>query len=183
MCGLFGFSGDWARAEHLMPAIESAQRRGPHGTGLFYDGIEYRRLGRADPSVLACSGGSRLIIGHTRLATFGSHDDLQALQPVVKGDLVYAHNGNVYNWKSLSEKPAPSDSFALADLLSNGRIDQTVDRIETEAMALAVHDKRGTYLYRRRLPLHVLTAPEGTYWCSWPLDGWRSIPEDEVFCL
>ena len=185
MCGLFGFTGSVPDSRKLAGAIGAAQRRGPHGTGAFFDDNHWCETGKPDPArIVSGLAGSSLVIGHARLATFGRYADLDGLQPVLSDGLVYAHNGNVYNWQELAgDADCPSDSFALSGLLGACRMDRAVDRIETDAIAIAVKDQHGLYLYRKHLPLHVLREPEGTYWCSWPLDGWMPIPEDKVYCL
>jgi asparagine synthetase B (glutamine-hydrolysing) len=185
MCGLFGFSGRAASAHWLEVTIAAAQRRGPHGTGAFVDGATCcYRLGGWDSALLAheLAGASR-ILGHARLATFGSYRDPEALQPVVSGDLAFTHNGNVYNWRELCSAPCPSDSFALVDLLRRDRIDTVIGRIDAPSLAIAVQDAAGLYLYRHRLPLFLRHEPEGYYWCSWPLPGFTPIPQDKVIAL
>lgn len=185
MCGLFGFSGSIASVHWLARTIDAAQRRGPHGTGVFADGATCcYRIDGWNPQTLAenLAGASR-ILGHARLATFGSYRDPAALQPVIAGDLVFTHNGNVYNWADLCTSPCPSDSFALASLLRHDRIDRVVDQIDAPSLAIAVADAAGLYLYRYGLPLFLRREPEGAYWCSWPLPGFTPIPEQKVISL
>jgi asparagine synthetase B (glutamine-hydrolysing) len=112
MCGIFGFVGISPDAALLQEMAKAAGRRGPHGCGVASwkatndVPLIDRRFGRLDAnlSILDAFQNAVYGIGHARLATSGSTNDLAGYHPLVSGRDALVHNGNYYNHERLGQE-------------------------------------------------------------------------------
>ncbi|SEI67479.1 Glutamine amidotransferase domain-containing protein [Deinococcus reticulitermitis] len=188
MCGLYGFQrrGGGPDPTLLRDLAALAGQRGPHAHGHAARGVRRVALGPVDPARL--STGVDSLIGHTRLATAGRHDDLAQAQPLQAGALFVAHNGTVpaaaFHALRLGLSPATgSDSEVLALALARAAtlsgVATTLDLLTPGVpLALLVLEAGGAVIAARRgHPLHVSRRPEGTYFCSLPFAGSQPLPD------
>lgn len=180
MCGLFGFFGNRPDVERLATAAVLASKRGPDGWGILTDYTYERGLGRL-PAVLARGiMAERFVVGHCRLATVLGSKNIHDGQPIRVGRYVVAHNGTVANAEDLKRAfgyhpLTRNDSEAIGLLMhrmtgsNDDRLNAVIDTIEHGGhYAIAVLDMEAMTIHLRAqgIPLWVLRAPEGAYWCS-----------------
>lgn len=193
MCGIFGWVAHGAteadqRLLHL--AAVGAADRGPHAHGWAVPGeATHRALGPLQPALVPRSVPR--LLGHARLATYGAHSDLAAVQPIEVDGHRVAHNGNAP--ELFAEHPQqPSDTAALAIVYAAHRIAGndpcTALKLVTARLqqwALAVLDSDGSLVVSRRgLPLRVLHTPSrGVYLSSGQLPGSTPLPEGKPLQL
>lgn len=181
MCGIYGYLGRDPEIDPdpaLLRAVAAAARRGPHGWGWATPFERVASLGRFSPD-LDLPTVDHWIIGHSRLATVGDPNDIDALQPVKQEGHVLAHNGNIRNWRDLSSQ-ARTDSYAVLDLYARMRNTTGIPNItglppeivlktilahaDHDAHAMILRDADGTWmLTRHHLPLYLLEAASGAY--------------------
>lgn len=191
MCGLYGFQRRAGRPDAALLAhiAQLAGQRGPHAHGHAAEGRRHVALGPVQPEAMSTPVGS--LIGHTRLATSGRHDDLAAAQPLQAGRVFVAHNGTVPGAALYAERlhltpTTESDSEVLALLLAKattlGGVADTLDLLTPGVpLALLVLESGGSVLAARRgHPLHVSRRPEGTYFCSLPFEGSEALTDSSV---
>lgn len=178
MCGIAAYTGLTVPDPDLITAAaRMAARRGPHAHGWTGHGLEpVLRLGPMDPAELAKVGTPRLV-AHARLATYASHDDYTAIQPISFGGHALAYNGTTTNLHDLTTTPpAGGDAWALAAAYSFHRDAGLTppDALKTIAAAanhrawvLTVLDADGTLTaHRHHLPLFRLATSHGIYLAS-----------------
>ena len=191
MCGLYGFQRRAGAPDPVLlrELAALAAQRGPHAHGYATQGRRHVALGPARPADLSPPVDS--LIGHTRLATSGRHDDLGAAQPLRAGRLFVAHNGTVpaAAFHALRQGVTPTtgnDSEVLALLLAKATtlsgVAATLDLLTPGVpLALLVLEPGGPVIAARRgHPLHVSRRPEGTYFCSLPFTGSESLTDSTV---
>lgn len=188
MCGLYGFqrrSGP-PQADVLSTLAHLAGTRGPHGHGHATAGQRHVALGITNPARVSTVVDS--VIGHARLATAGSHDELACVQPLQAGGLFVAHNGTVpaHGFHAMAHAltlETNSDSEVLAQLVArDGSLEGVAGVLDLLTpglpLALLVLEPDGAVLAARRgHPLHVRRAPEGVYLCSLPFAGSEPLPD------
>lgn len=178
MCGIWGYAGPHEPDLALVEAVAmGAARRGPHAWGWTNGSDLIRGLGALEPKRLRADWPADIrLLGHCRLATIGGqYDDQEAIQPLLAGDHMLAHNGNAYNWADL-DPHAVSDSDALATTYARHRdtgatprqaLQLTVANARHNAWAIAVLDGDGSLVATRyRLPLFTLTTYTGAVYLS-----------------
>ena len=191
MCGLYGFQRRAGAPDPVLlrELAALAAQRGPHAHGYATQGRRQVALGPARPAELSTPVDS--LIGHTRLANSGRHDDLSAAQPLQAGRLFIAHNGTVPGAalyvERLNLKPQTgNDSEVLALLLARATnlsgVAATLDLLTPGVpLALLVLEPGGAVIAARRgHPLHVSRREEGTYFCSLPFAGSEALPDSTV---
>lgn len=182
MCGIFAFHGRTPDPDLLAACINGASRRGPHGHGwaVLDTSRSYmqRQLGTlADNTsriVDACLDLDGTVLGHARMATSGSWNREENLQPFLVNETAIAHNGVIYNPDDLSVN-APTDTVAFTrafhELRATGLTKpQTVEKLlataQQTAWAIAVADRDSILVHRHYHPLYVLQAANGVYLSS-----------------
>ncbi len=115
MCGIIGYSGKYDAVERIMRGLYALEYRGYDSAGIaaFEDGNvrvikTAGRVSALDDKIKACGGiKSSCGVGHTRWATHGSPNDVNA-HPHSSGRVVLVHNGIIENYEEikaeLSEK-------------------------------------------------------------------------------
>jgi asparagine synthetase B (glutamine-hydrolysing) len=199
MCGIFAYHGTGAPDPDLLDAAASeAARRGPHGHGWvtrFPGGelSEHRQLGELNGDLALLHDAAGTVLGHARLATFGSWSDPEHFQPVVTAGHAIAHNGNVYNAGDLAAG-APTDTHALAVAYAALRtagtppgqaLAELIARVRQQAWAVVILDADGTLLAHRHYhPLYASQSEGGVYVSSRPFHpSCAMLPADEVVAL
>jgi glutamine phosphoribosylpyrophosphate amidotransferase len=195
MCGRIGFMG-YPDLQLLDALILKARRRGPDSFGIAWmtssgdRGIE-RRPTPSWPAPFRVQLPRNLVwgVGHARLTTSGRA--INDAQPLRIGDMVFAHNGTVYDHADLAAAyslplETGNDSEALARLFARFNHDAA------ETMArLAVHQKNTPHSFIAALPtqmwvvawgqpLHVLETARARYVSSWPLPGSHQLSAGNV---
>ena len=95
MCGIVGAVGTKDRSSDVVLAVESLRHRGPDSGGVWREGTT--------------------TLGHRRLMIIDLAE--RSNQPIrsESGRHVLTYNGEIYNYPSLSDPPAPGDTLALVD--------------------------------------------------------------------
>ncbi len=185
MCGLFAFVGAKPQRAQLLELAALAGRRGPHACGWFLfnerESLE-RHLGSSEDHADKLPHDVRVLIGNSRLATSGEHDDLASSQPCTADGYALVHNGI-----ARLKEPGPvcetsCDSKALLRIMI--RTGALTPGLKAAALALeentpfALIAMRGNQLVamRRGLPLYARETDEGAYLCSVTFDGARPLP-------
>ena len=140
-CGLIGISSqeEVNMPELLFYGLFSLQHRGQESAGLAYQRHgrtrSYKSVGMVSNALshyLVESHPSRLGIGHVRYSTHGTNK-LENAQPIVvscnKGEISFAHNGNISNSEELQQKlvaegsifQSTSDTELLLHLIARSR--------------------------------------------------------------
>jgi asparagine synthetase B (glutamine-hydrolysing) len=183
MCGLYGYAGPRPKPLKLVEvAWESARRRGPHGAGLWC----YRETRREEGAVLMHTNLSNLflenthsfnvVLGHARLATFGTYDKFQ---PLTYGEVALTHNGNFRRFQECMTqlKWAPK-----TDIDSEGLLALAVTEREWEMpkwldspYAIVFYRKGSVFMIRDGLPLFVYEKSGLIRWSSVDPGGWEEI--------
>ena len=199
MCGIFAYHGPAAPDPGLLAAAAvEAGRRGPHGHGWVIrhpDGTlaEHRQLGQLNGDLRHLQAAPGPVLGHARLATFGSSTDPGCFQPVVAAGHALAHNGNVYNAAELAAGTA-TDTHALAAAYAllrgagvpPGRaLAAVLDRAEQTSWAIVILDAGGSLLAHRHYhPLYVRTAGDEVYLSSRPFHrACKLLPDSRLVTL
>lgn len=180
MCGVFAYTGLCPPDRRILhAAVTAAARRGPHAHGWSGAGIATHH-GHGplpvDRAVDAVSRSPRLI-GHARLATVGSHDDLSGAQPITIDGHLVVHNGTIRNARTL-DPDSSTDTIAFTRAYASHRsqglapdaaLDKTLTLCDHLAWAVLILDADGTLLtHRHRLPVYRRIDLAGTYLSSGP---------------
>lgn len=182
MCGLFGFVGSAPNLETLKEVAVLAGTRGVHGWGIEYDTGNQRGTGKLENNlgVLEHTKHSSWVLGHSRLATFGSYEGV--IQPIKSENFLIAHNGNIYNYQEIANQigytmKTDCDSEIIGALLEKGyRPKQISDMIQTNH-AILIRTKYSLYAIHRGLPLFYVQKEEGIYYCSRKMNGGSALTE------
>lgn len=112
MCGIVGYLGEQDAFPLLIKGLKRLEYRGYDSAGIAVLGDDgtlehYRRKGKVDDLLTHMEGtqpSGRIGIGHTRWATHGPPNDVNA-HPHLSGDgqLALIHNGIIENYHSLKE--------------------------------------------------------------------------------
>jgi predicted glutamine amidotransferase len=189
MCGLMGFAGNPDR--RLVDAlILKARRRGPDSFGIAWmtlagDQRVERQLTPSWPAtyrVMLPPGDLVWGIGHARLTTSGR--GIYNAQPLQVGDLVFAHNGTVYEPEVLAAVYGlPLDGANDSEALGRLFISSGYDAARTMEWLAEHHEGRNVpHAWVAALPTqmwvvalgHPLYVKEGAkvrYISSWPIPG------------
>ncbi len=171
MCGIIGYIGDENSVSHLMEGLRALEYRGYDSAGVaFFDGDALRvvkaagRLANLEAK-LTDAPASHCGIGHTRWATHGAPDDINA-HPHGTASLQLVHNGIVENYAALREEltalgytfNSATDTEVAAKLLDYYyRVEKLSPRNALEQLTSRL---RGSYA------LGVLFADDAhTLWC------------------
>lgn len=197
MCGVFGFIGIAPDMALLKQIAELAATRGMHAWGIAYiepngtQGI-YKEIGSlAGKTDLLDQWDYRAVIGHCRLSTSGTPNNVVNNQPLIVGSYAVAHNGNVYNYREIADRygltlRTQSDSEVIPALLNevSGTPKQVHERVVgviDSPYAILTLSKNGIYAMRNRLPLFAAVRDEGVYFCSREFQGAVNIEERTVY--
>ncbi len=158
MCGIIGYIGAKDTLPILLDGLQRLEYRGydSAGVALIRDGkLEvHKKAGKVADLVKALNGsgcGSHLGIGHTRWATHGAPNDLNAHPHTdCRGDLAIIHNGIIENYATLKKK-----------LIADGHTIRT--DTDTEVLGHLIEE-----MYKRTPDLftavrHALIEAEGAY--------------------
>jgi hypothetical protein len=159
MCGIVGIINDnkhgaFAKDLNVFRSLLIADSlRGSHGTGIMgidVDGnSDYRKL-VGDPFGLLRAEGVdqwlfgastkwRMLVGHNRYATTGTHTTLNA-HPFSHGPIMMVHNGTLQAWSSFNTKKFEVDSESLCFHMSEVGIKQALEET-AGAVATVVYNR------------------------------------------
>lgn len=133
MCAIIGWNGQLPPGL-LFQMLRAAEFRGRHSTGICsFDAESSRNLSLKDAvpasvfvtsyrSEVSAAGRSRRGIAHVRNASLGMPINSHNAHPFKRGDLWYAHNGAVKNWRTLrgSDETITTDSMVLGKHIESG---------------------------------------------------------------
>ena len=138
MCGIFGFIDFNSEIENknkvFYELIELSQRRGKDSTGVWLvnnylehscvlpvNSKNFIKSNEFKKEIFPYISNSKIVLGHCRLATNGDIGNLKNNQPLIKNDLVLAHNGIIVNVEDLIRrfgiKKYDSDSRVLLEII------------------------------------------------------------------
>ena len=170
MCGLFGYIGSGADGQIISKAAYLASTRGPHGWGVFWSRHGGNRVLKRIGSMVDLSAkleGAEVVVGHCRLATFGSYSDQDQLQPFVLGEVVTAINGNIYNYKETGYPVRfGNDAEVLPYLVRDYGAGNFKQAADIRNYAMLAYDGKKLWAKNNRLPLLRLEHSTGVYYCS-----------------
>jgi predicted glutamine amidotransferase len=185
MCGLFGFVAAGSSADpHLLEQLgHLAARRGPHAWGMAWidrpgGGIERHAeitRYRGGPIVRGVIDATA-VIGHCRMATSGSWERRENVQPLRYGAGAVAHNGVVRDlgpYLGLVDV----DSEALIRAADAEGLDRALELATEGNHAILFLFPERVVAFRRGLPLHVRSDSKGVYFCSWRFEGSEPLSE------
>jgi glucosamine 6-phosphate synthetase-like amidotransferase/phosphosugar isomerase protein len=183
MCGIFAFLGRDPEPGLLSACIKGASRRGPHGHGWTVcraTGTHTERhLGSLDTHtgdiIAECSGLTGIVLGHARMATAGSWDNKDNLQPLPAGDAVVAHNGVIHNPDDLWPGTATDTiAFTRAYEVMRGSgmtaaqvLEKLLSTSQQHAWAIAIAENAQLIVHRHYHPLYYFPGSSGIYLSSY----------------
>jgi len=105
MCGIVGYKGDYINVKSVLDTLKLLEYRGYDSAGLAFlnkGKLEIRKVeGKIDKLYeIVDDLDSNVIIAHTRWATHGIPNDINA-HPHVSGNLAIVHNGIIENYKEI----------------------------------------------------------------------------------
>lgn len=141
-----------------------------HSFGYVCDGKYYKQLGSIADHLNKLPRIGSVLIGHCRLATFGNISEFDA-QPFYDGAIGVAHNGNIYNYKELTDQyglglKSECDSEVLLHLSIQQGIINTLSLVSSSPGAFLFLEKNTVIAFARKLPLWATQTSEGVYLCS-----------------
>ena len=196
MCGLMGFVGN-PDMELVHALIRKARRRGPDSFGIAWmtskgdRGIE-RRPTPSWPAPFRVELPRNLAwgVGHARLTTSGC--GIENAQPLRIGDMVFAHNGTVYDHEGL----ARAHGFDLETVNDSEVLGRLFIHLDHDAAAtmdcLAAYQKKLTahafiaalpkrmWVVAWGQPLHILELAGVGYISSWPFPASHQLSAGNV---
>lgn len=191
MCGLFAYIGRSPNITKLREIAIKAGQRGPHSCGwVWYDDAWMRHVNR----YMGNTGvnvdklpQSRLIIGHSRLATSGDYKSLDEAQPLVESKISLAHNGVVrINGGRIPKCTTSNDSEVLLRIAAGYEpIAEGVWMVfrrlaaNTPCVMIAT-DGEHLVAIRHALPLFMEEDRHGSYLCSLHFGRAVPLPENAV---
>lgn len=176
MCGIVGYIGSKNAESILMEGLKRLEYRGYDSAGLaFLKNAEFkiiRARGKLDQLALKLKGNhssATVGIGHTRWATHGRPDEINA-HPHYSKDVVLVHNGIIENYRSLNEELAlrghkivsETDTEIICHLIQD-HLDQKIPF--REALLESLKKLKGAYalvILHRQDPEHIYVAKKGS---------------------
>ena len=158
MCGIVGYIGNKDAFPIIINGLKRLEYRGYDSAGiaLVQEGIvQYKKRGKvSNLENFTCekNTASTIGIGHTRWATHGEPNDINAHPHTsMKGKFTIIHNGIVENYSRLCEKLAEkgyvmtgeTDTEVLANLIEYVYMTENVSA--EQAVRVALHKVEGTY--------------------------------------
>lgn len=183
MCGIVGYLGERSAVEVIIDSLKRLEYRGYDSAGVaIHTGREIRivktkgKIGELEKLISSNPPIGKLGIGHTRWATHGKPDNINA-HPHKVGKVVIVHNGIIENYRKLKNKLlgegfnliSETDTEVIAALINryyNGdlfsAIKRAIDELEgSMAIVVMVEDKDDLLIgYRKDSPL-ILGIGEG----------------------
>ncbi|GEP39962.1 glutamine--fructose-6-phosphate aminotransferase [isomerizing] [Nocardioides psychrotolerans] len=174
MCGIVGYIGTQQAAPLLLEGLARLEHRGYDSAGLAVLGSglrvakkagRVRDLGADLPKRFTGKAG----IGHTRWATHGAANDLNAHPHVdAKGDVAVVHNGIIDNAATVRQQltddgvdlASDTDSEVLAHLIARSSADTLEERV-AEALA-AIEGTYGIAVLHADFPDRIVVARNGS---------------------
>jgi asparagine synthase (glutamine-hydrolysing) len=120
MCSIVGLQGN-VKASDIVKMLNVSKNRGPDSSGIYLDEI-YTDIDLDD---FSDDGQYPIAFGHNLLSIYDSNDRISQLQPVRNDNLVLVFNGEIYNFKTITnllskvgvQKEILSDAEALLYLI------------------------------------------------------------------
>jgi asparagine synthase (glutamine-hydrolysing) len=120
MCSIVGLQGN-VKASDIVEMLKVSKNRGPDSSGIYLDEI-YTDIDLDD---FEDGGQYPIAFGHNLLSIYDSNDRISQLQPVRNDNLVLVFNGEIYNFKTITnllskvgvQKEILSDAEALLYLI------------------------------------------------------------------
>ncbi|WP_134740484.1 glutamine--fructose-6-phosphate transaminase (isomerizing) [Nocardioides sp. 503] len=174
MCGIVGYIGTQQAAPLLLEGLTRLEHRGYDSAGVAVLGSGLRvakKAGRVrDLSAdLPKRFGGKIGIGHTRWATHGPANDVNAHPHVdAKGDVAVVHNGIIDNAAALREQltdegvelVSDTDTEVLAHLVARSTAETLEERV-AEALA-AIEGTYGVAVLHADFPDRIVVARNGS---------------------
>jgi hypothetical protein len=187
-CGLAGFSayeGKTVDETKMRMLLLLNQTRGNHATGVYgnqlFKKAEEAKKFIQHPGFNTAVVGAKVVVGHTRAATSGNHDERNNAHPFslfhthegMKKFLHGTHNGGIFpnHIAPLAEKynlkiPEVDSKLIFEILMTAGYDWDVLGEIEAN-MAIAFIHEGNLHLYRRNnRPLYIGESDEGVYYSS-----------------
>lgn len=190
MCGLFGFVANTPSARIDLPYLQriaiDTESRGPHSFGFAWLDSRnrlrmFKQVGRISRHLplLQMVADARLLIGHTRYATHGEINEINAHPHACDGGWI-VHNGQIFNYEDVQEryglKPISDCDSETIGLLVEELDGTLMDRVEKAVTELANQNFAMMGLWkspnkmivaRTGNPLHVSRERSGIYFASY----------------
>ncbi len=155
MCGIIGYAGGRNTAEVLLGGLKKLEYRGYDSAGIALmrngDVAIYKTHGKVAALEAQVAqkntAGADVGIGHTRWATHGAPEDVNA-HPHRSGKVVLVHNGIIENEQELRQALAKEGHFPVSDTdteLIAMQIDHLYDGDPQKAIRQAVSELEGSY--------------------------------------
>lgn len=175
MCGLYGFYSNkphWKNAQAVKGLGIAMQSRGSHSTGIaVIRGDKTRIIKDVVPATKFFNEKpvdihANAVIGHTRLATMGEKTVRNA-HPFQRGNIIGAHNGQVWNHRDVKKDDYEVDSEVIFQLLQFYNNDyKRAFKDLRGSMAVTWTNGKNLYLVRHNNPLFVARNGHAIYWAS-----------------
>lgn len=115
MCSIVVLEGDF-KGNHLIELLRQTKDRGVDSTGIFLDGDVFLDV---DLDNLYDDHSYSFALGHNLLSIFNLEEGMVSYQPIRSGNLILVFNGEIYNFKDLSnflnKYYTDGDCFFLTD--------------------------------------------------------------------
>lgn len=184
MCGIVGYIGKNKALPILINGLETLEYRGYDSAGVSYvldNKIHIKKeKGKLENLKKELDYGTftYIGIGHTRWATHGKPDNINA-HPHNQGKITLVHNGIIENYEELKKEldydfKSQTDSeviAALLDKLYNGNMLETLVKakeklIGSYALGILVEGENKIYAIRKNSPLIIAKSDEGNFLAS-----------------
>lgn len=176
MCGIFGAIGNNINREILQEIAYEARKRGPQAYGISWLGngeINTKKSQSAINPNNAFKGiDTKAIIGNCRLSTSGDYNCIENNQPMVLGDIVISHNGNIKSYLQIAKSvdvdlKTQCDSEIICHLAKKFGINETIKILSNEMpMALLLLQNNEIAAFRQGQSLYILNNRGCFYLCS-----------------
>ncbi len=194
MCGIIGYAGRKNASELVFHGLKKLEYRGYDSWGIaakHKDGVHIeKRVGAISDAVLSAFPGARIAIGHTRWATHGRVDELNAHpHTCCKNEVILVHNGIIENCfelrKELEKKghvfSSQTDTEVVAHLVEEfidegmsieEAFREAVKRLRGSYAIVLIHgsnDEEKIYFAKKDSPLCIGVAEHGVFVASDPV--------------
>jgi glucosamine--fructose-6-phosphate aminotransferase (isomerizing) len=178
MCGIVGYVGDKQALPILLSGLRRLEYRGydSAGVALINGSLNvYKRMGKVSDLEAFVQGkdlGGTIGIGHTRWATHGAPNDINAHPHVSQsGDITLIHNGIIENYAPLKEQliqrgytfRSDTDTEVLVNLIEDIKKNENLDLLE--AVRVALNQVVGAYaivILSKSNPDELIAARKGS---------------------